>query len=227
VCRALCDTILARLARILIPPPPAPSTLPVLLAFIPLRMPRPNRQQRHRFLLLPAQQNRRRNQIPHIFRNHIRGKKVDLLQPVWLAAGIRLELAKIPILRAAVRRFHLNSQDPRARLNAHIVSRRISPRLRHLESFPQSPRHELQLHPLAPLLESPEPLAVSHRTPPRSEICLVAQKKGAAHGPRLVFLKIYVIYLLYQIGRVNCDTFLKIFIDCCEPLSPACVLLCY
>ncbi len=142
-----------------------PPCLSVLLTLISLRMPRLLRQNRHRLLLLPAQQHRRRNQIPHIPRNYIRRKKVDLLQRVRLAVRVRLELAQVSILRPAIRRLHLHPQDPRPRFNPNIVSRRITPRLRHFEPLPHRPRHKLQLYPLTPFLESPEPLALSHLRP--------------------------------------------------------------
>ncbi len=146
-------------------------------------MPRLLRQQRHRLLRLPPQKHRRRNQIPDILRNHISRKKVDLLQRVRFAVRVRLELAQISILRPAIRRFHLHPQNPVPRFNPHILSRRISPGLRHLEPIPHRPRHKLQLHPLPAFLESPEPLALSH---PHSHLPKFAHSGSQRHNGSLV-----------------------------------------
>src|SRR4029077_12564010 len=99
-------------------------------------------------------------------------------------------------------------------LNPHIVSPRLSPRRAHRESPPRRLRHKLQLHPLPALLISPKPLpslhpeilSMSHtclsfrpepeRTRRRREesaFCPLdapPKRKGAAHRPRLLFLKL-------------------------------------
>jgi len=100
---------------------------PVTFMRIPLRTLRILRQQRQSLLPLQPHQNLRRDQVPHVLRNHIRRKKVDLLQGIRLAVSVGLELAQIPILGPAIRRFHLHPQDPLPTLDAHIVSRRIPP----------------------------------------------------------------------------------------------------
>src|SRR5438132_13384303 len=110
-----------------------------------------------------------------------------------MTVTIRLELAQITILRSAVRRLHLHSQHPRVRFDSDIVCRRISPRLRHLESMFDRLRHETQLHPLAPLLESPESLALSHLSAP-PVVPTRPKRKGATHGPRLLFFNLYPIF---------------------------------
>jgi len=127
----------------------------------------PHRQHdgiKHRPFSTPgAQHNRRRNQVPHILRNHVSGKQINLFQTiVLLLTPMRRESAPVATTLPARCRFHLDTQEVSPMFDSHIVSSTIPPGLQYREQPPRSLRHESQFNPLPALLKAPKPLPRFH-----------------------------------------------------------------
>src|SRR5580704_930073 len=107
--------------------------------------------------------------------------------------------------------------------HSYVVRARISPRLRDLESLAHRPRHELQLHPLAPLFEVLESLALTHRQP-----ASFAPKEKARPMGRASSFKIFTLYSQYiNLNRVNPPHFAELYLRCREQLRLDRMVLAY
>src|SRR5579863_5768019 len=105
------------------------------------------RTQTHRFLPLDRA---RRNDVPHVFRNHVRRQKIEF------PAGIRLVVlshgARVATAGFENCRFYLHTDEAPRTPNHKVIAPRISPRSAHRQPVLARPRHKHRLHPLAPSL---------------------------------------------------------------------------
>jgi hypothetical protein len=123
--------------------------------------------------------------VPDIFAHDVGGEEIDFASCVLPCAFlVGPESALVSVRNSVAGRLDLHAKELSSVLDANVVRGRISPGARDPEVIAHGAGHESQFHPLAALFEISEALALRHCPAPR-----FAKRKGAAHGPRLVFLK--------------------------------------
>ena len=142
--------------------------------------------------LASVEEDPRRDDVPGLLGDDVAGEEVNMLGGVLPAVVVGSELTAVSGVDAVTGGLNLNSDDAGAEIEGDVEGLGVSPGLEDRETAAEGFGYELGFDPFAAFFEVPE---LGHAAPKAiAEPRFGCKRKGAAHGPRLVFLNFYSIY---------------------------------